>query len=109
MQLIERVRCGIPECNWMTLFKVSDRWELSTRAVSECYSFFWDHCVQSHGLNPNTAELPGMTEAKFFVDLTEGTLTIDMKPAVDALHKFVAGSGGPSAPPRGIFPPARSV
>jgi hypothetical protein len=52
---------------------------VSVETIGRCYELFWQHCVERHGLNPDTSELPGLEEAAFFIDLEKGTLTINLK------------------------------
>jgi hypothetical protein len=77
-ETIVRVRCGIPDCEWGA--HLNSRLKVS--GVSEAYGLFWDHCVESHGLNPNRSELPGLKVAAFVCDLDSGgALTVNLTPA----------------------------
>lgn len=74
MNQVLGVRCGIPDCEW----GVQSRYmALNAKVVSDSYALFWDHMVQAHGLNPNTAEVEtGIAEASFHIDLQKGTMTV---------------------------------
>lgn len=83
---VARIRCGIPDCNWgvdqiRRGMPGSDKGPspLTPGLVSQLYGLFWDHCVKMHALNPDTTELPGLSEASFFIDLREGgMLTVQL-------------------------------
>jgi hypothetical protein len=58
------VRCGTPDCDWG--FPMPD---LDKLALEACYSGFWRHCIDVHGLGEATT-------AKMFLNLEEWTLTL---------------------------------
>jgi hypothetical protein len=69
------VRCGIADCDWGRSIGPIP---FTEQVVSDCYALFWDHLVESHGLNPDKGDLPGISGAAYHIDLTRGTFTVNM-------------------------------
>ena len=63
--------CRIEGCVFAIIEAPRNWLPLSPRAVLEQYGKFWAHCVEQHGLNPDTSEMPGIQEAAFDVLLEE--------------------------------------
>jgi hypothetical protein len=68
---IRQVRCGIPDCDWGRLCVD----QLTSAFVASAYSEWREHLADRHGLNLNTDELPGLTEARLHFDHATGAVT----------------------------------
>jgi hypothetical protein len=65
MRVCEHIVCSGPDCGWGWPLR-----ELSESPIRKCYEEFRQHCIETHGLDPNDPE------ANVHLDLVKYTLTL---------------------------------
>jgi hypothetical protein len=82
------VRCLTGECAWA---QTSRYLSINPIAMAGCYQLFWEHMVESHGMNPNTSEAPGIDEAEFAIVTEKGLVRVRMTSRESEEYMRVAG------------------